>query len=109
MEVGIVGGGRMGGGVARRLLENRHKVIVYNRTVEKVQELETEGAVIAHSLEELVNALTPPRILWLYLPAGNITHEHIFSLRELLDPGDTIIDGGNSHFIDSVETFQNLS
>jgi 6-phosphogluconate dehydrogenase len=102
MHVGIIGLGRMGNGVARRLMRGGHTVVAFNRTFAKTEALATEGAIAAPSLRELVEKLPAPRVVWLYLPSGDVTREHLDELFGLLQPGDTIMDGGNSRFADSV-------
>ncbi len=103
MELGLIGLGRMGANMATRLLQGGHRVVVYNRTVAKAQELaDAHGAVAAHSLAELVQALQPPRIVWLMLPAGQATDEHIALLTPLLQPGDILIDGANNNYQASI-------
>lgn len=102
MEVGLIGLGRMGAGMARRLMLGGHRVVVTNRSPEPIRELEAEGAIGADSLEELVSILTPPRAIWVMLPAGAITEQTITALASLLAPGDTIVDGGNTNFHDDI-------
>src|SRR5689334_5642542 len=100
MELGLIGLGRMGAGMVRRLLRGGHRVVVNNRSPGPIKELESEGAVGAYSFEELVGALTAPRALWIMLPAGDVTEQAIAALVPLLEAGDTIIDGGNTNFHD---------
>ena len=104
MDVGIIGLGRMGGGVARRLRDAGNRVVAHNRTVEKAHEFAAEagGGEAADTIAALVAALPAPRTVWLYLPAGEVVDEHIAELTPLLESGDVIIDGGNSNFHDSV-------
>ncbi len=101
MQVGFIGLGRMGANMCRRLLRGGHEIVAYNRTPEKTRELAAEGAIPAFSLEELVGKLAKPRAVWIMIPAGDATEAQIEELMELLEPGDTIIDGGNSNFHDS--------
>ena len=101
MQIAIIGLGRMGQGVARRLLKRKHTVHAYNRTYIKTDALAAEGAVPHASLSDLVEGMERPRSIWLYLPSGEVTTEHLNELLELLQPGDTLIDGGNSHFSNS--------
>lgn len=97
MRMAMVGLGRMGAGMATRLLRRGHQVVAYNRSPEKARELaDTEGAVAAASLQEVVELLEPPRVVWLMLPAGGVVDEHIGEFLDLLDAGDILIDGGNS-------------
>ncbi len=100
MQIAIAGLGRMGLNMARRLLQGGHDVAAWNRSPEKVEEIASEGAKRAYSLEELTDLLLPPRVVWLMLPAGNVTDTAIDQLAPLLDPGDIIIDGGNSFYRD---------
>jgi 6-phosphogluconate dehydrogenase len=102
MRIGFVGLGRMGANMVRRLLRGGHEVVAYNRTPEKTREIATEGAEPAFTLEELVAKLAPPRAAWIMVPAGDATEAQIDALLGLLDPGDTIIDGGNANFRDDV-------
>mgnify|MGYP001261941196 CR=1 FL=1 len=102
MRIGFVGLGRMGGNMGRRLVRDGHEVVAFNRTPEKTREIMTEGAEGAFSLEELVAGLAAPRAVWIMVPAGDATEAAIAELMELLSPGDTIIDGGNTNFHDDV-------
>jgi len=101
MQVGMIGLGRMGMNMARRLLRD-HEVVVYNRTYEKVEQIEQEGAIGSRSFEELIRKLNPPRVLWLMYPAGELVDETISTLAPLLDEGDIIVEGGNSYFKDDI-------
>lgn len=102
MRTGMIGLGRMGMNMSRRLLKGGHGTVVYNRTADKVNLMVSEGAEGAFSLKELVSKLAPPRIIWMMLPAGGITDSHLKQLSVLLSPGDIIIDGGNSYYKDAV-------
>jgi len=86
----------------RRLLRDKHHIVAYNRTAEKTREIMTEGADGAFSIEELVGKLAKPRAVWTMVPAGDATEAQVDELIKLLEPGDTIVDGGNSNFHDSV-------
>ena len=104
MEMGIIGLGRMGGNMALRLLRNQHRVIGFDRSQDAVKELETQGAVGASSLEELCKAFqSKPRVFWVMLPAGKPTSETIEQLTQMAEPGDIIIDGGNTNWRDAVD------
>jgi 6-phosphogluconate dehydrogenase len=102
MQVCVIGLGRMGGNIARRLMEGGHECVVYDRAPEAVADLAEEGAQPADSLEAAVKALAPPRVCWVMLPAGAPTEETVQALGELLAPGDTVIDGGNSYYRDDI-------
>ncbi len=101
MEIGVIGLGRMGINMARRLLRDGHRVVAYNRTVSKIEEIAAEGAVPARSAADLVEGLTAPRAVWMMLPAGPVVAGHLDILADLLAPGDTVIDGGNSYYKDT--------
>jgi 6-phosphogluconate dehydrogenase len=110
MELGLIGLGRMGANMAIRLLRGGHRVVVYNRTFEKARELaDAHGAVAARTLEELVQTLPTPRVVWLMLPAGNATDEYIASLTLLLQPGDVLIDGANNNYRASIAHAEQLA
>ncbi|MFZ5766448.1 MAG: phosphogluconate dehydrogenase (NAD(+)-dependent, decarboxylating) [Thermodesulfobacteriota bacterium] len=100
MKIGMIGLGRMGMNMVRRLLRGGHQVVAYNRGPDKTREIMAEGAEGAFSLEELAAKLTEPKIVWLMLPAGQTVDEHIDRLRGLLGKGDIIIEGGNSRYQD---------
>jgi 6-phosphogluconate dehydrogenase len=108
MQLGFIGLGRMGANMVRRLVRDGHEVIAHNRTVEKAHELANEEKASGHaieaadSVEALVAALQKPRRVWIMVPAGDATEAQITELLEHLEPGDTIIDGGNTNFHDDV-------
>jgi 6-phosphogluconate dehydrogenase len=108
MQLGIVGLGRMGANIARRLLRDGHRPVGHNRTPEPVATLVAEGGAGAGSLDELVAALEPPRAVWLMLPAGRITETVLWDLAERLEAGDTIVDGGNTHYPDDIRRAADL-
>jgi 6-phosphogluconate dehydrogenase len=101
MELVIVGLGRMGGNMARRLHRAGHRVIAFNRSPEKTREIMTEGLEGAFTPADAVAMLTPQRIIWLMVPAGDATEATMEEFAALLSPGDTMVDGGNSNFHDS--------
>lgn len=105
----MVGLGRMGMNMARRLLQGGHEVVAYNRTPAKTEELAGEGASAAFSLQELTGQLAGPKVVWLMLPAGKPVDEHIEQLVELLAPGDIIIEGGNSFYKDDIRRAERLA
>jgi len=102
MRVGFIGLGRMGGNMVRRLLQGGHEVVVYNRSPEKTREIASEGAEAAFEIAELVGKLAAPRVVFVMVPAGDATEAQVTQLLEHLEPGDVIVDGGNSNFKDSV-------
>ncbi len=105
----MIGLGRMGMNMVRRLLKGNHQVIAYNRTPNKTDEIAKEGAVGAYSLSELVEKLSPPRVVWLMLPAGPATDEHLDQLKDLLSDGDIVIDGGNTYYKDDIRRAEMLA
>jgi 6-phosphogluconate dehydrogenase len=98
MQIGLVGLGRMGMNMGRRWLQGHHEVVAYNRTYAKTEELAKEGAKPAKTLQDLVRMLKAPRVVWLMLPAGEATDEHLTDLSELLSPGDLVVDGANNYY-----------
>jgi 6-phosphogluconate dehydrogenase len=100
VKIGFIGLGRMGANMVRRLLRDSHEVVAFNRTAEKTVEIAGEGAEAAFTLEELVSKLEKPRAVWIMVPAGDATEAQINDLMALLEPGDTIVDGGNTNFHD---------
>ena len=108
MELGIIGLGKMGANMATRLLKGGHRVEVYDRNPEAVKTASATGADPSGSLEELVSKLTTPRAVWVMVPAGSPTEETIEQLAGMIQPGDTIIDGGNSNFKDSIRRAEML-
>ena len=102
MEIGMIGLGRMGGNMVRRLLGGGHRVVVYDRDPESVRAASSAGAVPATSLAELVQALPAPRAVWIMVPAGAPVENTIAELQPLVQPGDVLIDGGNSNYKDTI-------
>jgi 6-phosphogluconate dehydrogenase len=102
MQIGMIGLGRMGANMARRLTKGGHQCVVYDRNAETVDALAKEGPTGAHSLEEVVGKLNAPRAVWVMLPSGAPTEETVVALSKLLSAGDAIIDGGNSFYKDDV-------
>src|SRR5919199_6226288 len=102
MQLGVIGLGRMGANIARRLLRNGHDCVVFNRTPAKVKQLESEGAKGTYTIDDFVQKLDKPRAIWLMVPAGDPTEQMLTELAPKLDPGDILIDGGNSYYIDDI-------
>ncbi|MEM1142517.1 MAG: phosphogluconate dehydrogenase (NAD(+)-dependent, decarboxylating) [Pseudomonadota bacterium] len=110
MRLGMIGLGKMGGNMARRLRAGGIDVVGHDHNPEQAGALEDEcGLVAAASLEQLVQALEAPRIVWMMLPAGEVTEAVVLSLTALLDAGDTIVDGGNANFNDSMRRGEMLA
>jgi 6-phosphogluconate dehydrogenase len=109
MHLGFIGLGRMGANMCRRLIKDGHHVVAYNRTPEKTKELAGEGAEAAFTIAELVQKLEKPRIAWIMVPAGDATEAQIVELLQHLEPGDTIVDGGNTNFHDDVRRHAELA
>jgi 6-phosphogluconate dehydrogenase len=109
MQLGMIGLGRMGANIVRRLMRNGHSCVVHDRNPEPGRQLAGEGAVAAASLAELVSALAPPRAVWIMLPAGAVTESTIAEIAPLLSPGDVVIDGGNSFWKDDIRRARNLA
>jgi 6-phosphogluconate dehydrogenase len=106
MKIGMIGLGRMGMNMARRILRHDHQVAAYNRTTEKTRQLAQNGAVACFSIQELIKILEAPRIIWLMLPAGEIVEQHLTQIIELAEPGDVVIDGGNTFYKDDLPRYQ---
>jgi 6-phosphogluconate dehydrogenase len=108
MELGMIGLGRMGANMTERLLRGGHRVISYDRSAEAIQQVVDKGAVGAHSLADFVKQLSPPRAIWLMVPSGDPVDQTIEQLLPHLAKGDTIIDGGNSNYKDSIRRAEKL-
>ena len=102
MEIGMIGLGRMGGNMVQRLLNGGHRVVTYDRSAEAVAASQSQGAIGVSSIEELVKNLTAPNAVWVMLPIGQPTEDTINSLIPLLSAGDTVLDGGNANYKDSM-------
>ncbi len=109
MKLAMVGLGRMGMNMARRLLRGGHEVVAFNRSPDKTERLAAEGADGATSLPQVVEKLTPPRVVWLMLPAGGIIDEHLEQLQALLEAGDIVIDGANTYYRDDLRRSEVLA
>src|SRR5690242_18177515 len=106
MQIGIVGLGRMGANIGRRLMKKGHQVVAFDREPKAVAAL--SGATGASSLKDLVAKLDTPRAVWVMLPAGKITDDTVFALAELLSAGDVVIDGGNTFYKDDIRRAKEL-
>ncbi len=102
MQLGMVGLGRMGANMTRRLMQGGHKLVVSDLSADAVKQLAGEGATGSASLADLVSKLTAPRAAWVMVPSGDATQKTVETLLSLMQSGDTIIDGGNSYFKDDV-------
>ena len=102
MQLGMIGLGRMGGNIVRRLMKHGHTAVVYDKDAKAVAGLGSDGAVASNSLEEFVQKLDKPRAAWVMLPAGKITEATIDALSKLMEPDDIIIDGGNTFWQDDI-------
>src|ERR1700740_2629982 len=108
MQLGMIGIGRMGGNMVRRLQKRGHKCVVYGRSPKAVKELESEGATGSSSLDDLVKKLEKPRVIWLMVPAA-VVDATLHDLITKLHKDDDIIDGGNSYYIDDIRRAKELS
>jgi 6-phosphogluconate dehydrogenase len=102
LELGMIGLGRMGANMTERLVRGGHRVITYDRSPEAIQRVVDIGALGSRSLAEFVKQLSPPRAIWLMVPAGDPVDQTIEQLQPQLSKGDVLIDGGNSHYKDSI-------
>ncbi len=102
MEIGFIGLGKMGMNMVTRLQRDRHRVVVYDRSADLIKQAEGVGCIAASSLAELVGQLKAPRAVWVMVPSGAATEETVQTVAALLQPGDTVIDGGNTRFHDDV-------
>lgn len=108
MRIGMVGLGRMGGNMARRLMRGGHEVVAYAIDPQAVKRIGSEGAIGTTTLDDFVAKLRPPRAAWVMVPAGAATEEVVNDLAARMEPGDTIIDGGNSYYKDDVRRMRTL-
>jgi len=102
MQLGLIGLGRMGSGMTRRLMQGGHQLVVYDRSADAIAGVVGDGAIGAIGLEDLAQKLKPPRVFWLMIPAGPPVDDTIQRLSAILSPGDIIVDGGNSNYKDSI-------
>ena len=102
MELGFIGLGKMGMNMVTRLRRDQHRVVVYDRSSDLIKQAEGQGAIGSSSLADLVSKLSAPRAVWVMVPSGAPTEETIQAVAALLQPGDTIVDGGNTRFHDDV-------
>ena len=107
MQLGMVGLGRMGANIVRRLMRDGHECVVFDTNPDSIKQLEGEGATGGFTLEEFVSKLEKPRAVWVMIPAG-ITGKVVDQIAGLLDEGDIIIDGGNSNYRDDVRRAKKL-
>ncbi len=107
MQLGMVGLGRMGANMVRRLMRAGHECVAFDMSPESVQKLADEGAAGANSMQDFVKKLKPPRAVWLMVPAAVVDHT-LEELSKLLEKGDIVIDGGNSHYIDDIRRAEEL-
>jgi 6-phosphogluconate dehydrogenase len=108
MQLGMIGLGRMGGNMVERLIRQGHQCVVYDLSPANVQNYVGKGATGSASLEEFVKKLTKPRAAWVMVPAGPATENTVLALAKLMEPGDILIDGGNSYFKDDVRRARDL-
>src|SRR6266550_7923459 len=108
MQLGIVGLGRMGGNMARRLMKGGHEIVGYAADPAGVKEIGREGGTGTTTLDDFVRALRPPRVAWVMVPAGAATEQVVTDLAKRMSPGDTIVDGGNSFYKDDVRRMKML-
>ena len=109
MQLGMIGLGRMGANMTTRLVQGGHDLVVYDRSPDAVQTAAAGGANAAESLEDMVQQLRAPRALWVMVPSGDPTEETVQALTPLLDRGDTVIDGGNSNYKETVRRGKTLA
>ncbi len=109
MQLGIIGLGRMGGNMAQRLMRDGHNVVGFDPDASAMSELEAHGGTARSTIAELVNTLDAPRTVWAMVPAGDITDATIAELSQHLSPGDTLIDGGNSNYRQSMRRAKELA
>ncbi|MCA9507983.1 MAG: decarboxylating 6-phosphogluconate dehydrogenase [Myxococcales bacterium] len=109
MQIAIVGLGRMGQNMAKRLLDAGHLVVGYDRSPQVRADMNESNMVVVNSLQEIHGVLKPPRVVWVMVTHGDPTHQVIQQLKQVLEFGDIVVDGGNSHFVDSIKHNKDLS
>ena len=109
MQIAMIGLGRMGMNMAKRLFLGGHEVVAFNRTPSKTDQLVKEGAIGAYSISEVVDKLSHPRVTWIMLAAGSTVDKYINKLKEILSPGDIVIDGGNTYYKDDIRRGDQLA
>ena len=102
MKLGVIGLGKMGADIARRLIDGGHRVVVHDQNAEAMGAVSGEGSVPAESLDELVGKLSAPRVVWVMVPSGTPTEQTIERLAKVLEKDDILVDGGNSNYQDPV-------
>ena len=108
MELGFIGLGKMGLNMVTRLRKDNHRIVVFDRSPEQIKQAESQGCVAASSLPDLIGKLAAPRTVWVMVPSGAPTEETVQAVAALLQPGDTVIDGGNTRFHDDVRRAADL-
>lgn len=108
MKIGLVGIGKMGYNLALNLKDKGHQVVAYDKSLEAIEEIKEQGIEVALDLKELVNLLPERKVIWIMVPAGNAVEETINNLYDLLNKGDIVIDGGNSHYKDTLKRLELL-
>ncbi len=108
MELGVIGLGRMGGNICRRLLRAKHSIVAFDHSADAVRTVTGSGGQGADGIEDMVRQLKTPRAVWVMLPSGPITEATVTQLASLLSPGDTVIDGGNSYYKDDIRRAREL-
>src|SRR5690242_9863060 len=108
MQLGMIGLGRMGANMVRRLMKGSHQCVVFDKNAANVSLLESEGATGSASLQDFVKKLTPPRAVWIMVPAA-VVDSTLEELAPLLADGDTVVDGGNSNYTDDIRRAQQLA
>jgi 6-phosphogluconate dehydrogenase len=109
MQLGLIGLGRMGGNMARRLMLGGHEVVVWDQRAQAVEALARDGGAAAGSLDDLVARLAPPRTVWIMVPAGAPTEDTVAAVARRLNRGDALVDGGNTHFKDDIRRSRELA